>query len=150
MERFNSGITDIFKMEIDDYSKSNFIEMSRWTKFLAVVFFTISSIAVVAGVFLSFLAPRLNNASQITSAGTPGPAIIITSILVGIATNFFPAYSLLKYSSNVRSALKTGNKDQFNAAIRHLKNMFKYVGILMIIMLLVYGIGIALIFMGAS
>ncbi len=142
MERFNSGITDIFKMEIDDQAKSNFIEISRWTKFIAVVFFVMFGLILLAGIILAILIPTLSSQPQFAAMGSYGPVLIIICTLALIAVYFYPTYALLKFSGNVKAGLNTGDKELFNSSIRHLKGMFKYMGILMIIILILYGVEI--------
>ena len=142
MERFNTGITDIFKMEIDDQAKSNFIETARWAKFIAIVLFVIFGIFLLAGILLAVLLPSLGTSQQFASLGALGPVFIIFIVLILVGVYFYPTYALLKFSNNIREGLNTGNKEQFNTAIRHLKGMFKYMGIMMIVLLAIYGIEI--------
>jgi hypothetical protein len=144
MERFNSGQSDIFKLEIDTTAKNSFLEMARWTKFLAILGYVMMSIVLALGIFMSFFITSFYEAyggtSPLASLGAAGPIIVMLFFIVIIAIYIYPTYALMRYSNYIKSALTTDNKDQFNDAIRYLKNMFKYIGVLMIIVLALYGI----------
>ncbi len=142
MEKYNSGLTDIFKIEIDAEAKSNFLEMARWTKFLAILGFIMLSLLLIIGVFFSMFmgtfAQSYGSNSPFSSLGAAGPAIVIAIFAVLIGVYIYPTYALLKYATNIKSAITTNNREQFNRAIKYLKGMFKYIGILMIIFLALY------------
>jgi hypothetical protein len=61
-------------------------------------------------------------------------------MLVAIAIYFYPIYALMRYSGAMKIAMNTNSKEHFNTSITYLKNAFKYMGILMIILLCLYGI----------
>jgi len=148
MERFNIGQQDIFKLEIDENAKTTFLEMARWTKFLAVLGFVALGLFLTLGIIISIFLPIFAesmggpSATAIASLGMAGPVFVIIFFLIFIGIEVYPIYALMKYSSGIKKALTTENKEQFNRAIKHLKNMFKYFGILAIIMLVCWGIDI--------
>jgi len=41
MENFNRDNSEIFSMDVDDHAKITFLEMARWTKFLAILGFIV-------------------------------------------------------------------------------------------------------------
>lgn len=61
------------------------------------------------------------------------------------ALYFYPTYALYKYSVLIKPAIANADTEMFNRAIGYKKAMFKYMGILMIIVIALY----ALIFMFA-
>jgi hypothetical protein len=80
-------------------------------------------------------------------SGMLGPnatVVIMVYVIIVAAVNFYPIFALLKYSSGMRSALTTLDKNKFNEALAYLKNTFKYIGILTIIVLCIYGLVIIL------
>ena len=155
MERFNIGKQEIFKLEIDQDAKTSFLEMARWTKFLAILGFVvlglIMSIGIIFSIYLPTFAESMGgpSATAISSLGAAGPLLVIAFFLVFAAVEIYPIYALFKFSSSIKKALNTDSKEQFNSAIRHLKHMFKYFGILAIIVLALYGIQICLAILGS-
>jgi hypothetical protein len=151
MDSYNQSNSSIFSMEIDEQGKSNFLEMARWTKFLAIVGFIFMGLGFVAFVMLGSatmnnMAALSGETSQYASLGMT--AMIIMYIIIA-ALYFYPLYALLKYSTGIKTALQTNDKIKFNDAIGYLKGMFKYLGILMIICLALYGIIILFAGLGA-
>jgi hypothetical protein len=144
MERFNSGQSDIFKLEIDSNAKGSFLEMARWTKFLAILGYVMMGIVLALGIFMSIFINSFYEAyggtSPLAALGSAGPIIVMLFFMLITAIYIYPTYALMKYSACIKTALTTDNRDQFNMAIKYLKNMFKYIGILMIIVLALYGI----------
>lgn len=147
MDYFSKGQSDIFKLEIDENAKGNFLEMSRWTKFLAILGFVMLGIALVLGIFLALFISAFAelggpSSQALASLGAAAPIFIIVMVLIIVGIYIYPTYALLKYSNCIKAALTTDNKEMFNRAIRYLKYMFKYMGILMIVVLAIYGLEI--------
>jgi len=146
MEKYNSGQPGIFSLEIDGDAKSNFLDMARWTKFLAILGLVVLGLILCLGIFLSLFLTNFAeayggpSASAIANMGAIGPVAVIFFFLVIIGFNIYPIYALLKYSTCIKIAINTDNKEQFNRAIKYLKWMFKYIGILAIVMLVIYGL----------
>jgi hypothetical protein len=137
MENFNnSGESDIFRMEIDDHSKSLFLEMTRWTKFLAILGFIFLGLILIGGIFVGMAVSKITY-SPLAGIGSAG---VIMIYVVIAAVNFYPTYALLKYSTAMKAALHTNSKQKFIEAVSHLKNFFKFFGILMVISLCLYGL----------
>lgn len=139
MENYNYNKSDIFNLEVDEYGKSTFLEMTRWTKFLAILGFVMIGLLVLFGVGMAMMAGTLSQLSNSPMPAGGGMAFMIgTLFIVGIY--IYPIYALLKYSTGMKLAMNTNSKEQFNSAIGYLKNMFKYMGILAIIILSLYAV----------
>ncbi len=146
MEKFNSGKNDIFKLEIDQDARNNFIDMARWTKFLSVFGFVILGLLMAMGLFFGLyinkFAEMYGSASPVAALGMIGPIVIILMFVLVISIYIYPIYALLKFSSGIRNAMISENKELFNRSVKHLRNMFRYMGIVLIISLGLYGIQI--------
>ncbi len=153
MENYNRGESDIFRMEIDEYSKVAFLEMVRWTKFLAIVGFIFLGLMVFAFTAMAIafsayptLAGMGGYGTALAGAGAIG-IIFMALIILGIS--FYPIYGLYKYSIFMKKAMTTNNKEFLHKAIVYLKNVFKFHGIVMIIVLGFYGLAIFTGLLGA-
>jgi hypothetical protein len=149
MENYNNNTPDIFSLEVDDFGKSTFLEMTRWTKFLAILGYVFIGLMVLVGVGMAMLAGKLGDVAGNPMAGMGGMPIFIMVLFLA-AIYFYPIYALMRYSSTMKMALNTNSKERFNDAIVHLKNMFKYLGILMIIGLCLYAAMFVFIILGAT
>jgi len=133
--------SDIFSFELDEYGRSNLLEMTRWTKFLAIVGFILMGIMLMAAIFSSMALSSLS--SNPLFAGLGGTALILFYVII-LSLYFYPVYSLWKYSTLMKVALHTSDKKKFNDAIVYLKNMFKYFGIVTLVVLGLNGLGLIL------
>ncbi len=146
MENYNRGESDIFRMEIDEYSKVTFLEMVRWTKFLSIIGFIFLGLMVFGCFSMAFAVaafPSMAGMSGLSnSMAGLGAVGMVLMALVFAGMTYYPIYGLLRYSSCMKKAMNTNNKDLFHKAIKYLKNVFKYYGICMIIVLGFYGVAI--------
>ncbi len=151
MNYFNSKNEDsnIFSLEVDDQLKGTLLEMTRWTKFLSIVGFVIMGIFALLGLVSLFALKNTNTFTSPGLAALGGVGLMFVYILGG-SFYIYPTYSLFKYSTGVKQALQTNNKQLFNESFNHLKNMFKYMGILILCLLCIYGIAIIAVIIGAA
>lgn len=144
----------IFKLEVDEHSKSSFLEMARWTKFLAMFTFVMMGLALAGGLIGGFILSRFSDAAgssaPMAALGAAGPAVLVFLILVIAGIYFYPAFALYKYSTHIKTALSTDSKQEFNIAVKYLKNSFKYIGILFIVFIIVYGLQLLFMLLAVS
>lgn len=140
MENYTETTTP--QIIIDETGKAHFLEMAKWTKFLAIMGFIMMGIMIVAGLFMGSIFASLPGYNTVGALSGIGFAVFYTLIS---AIYFYPVYALYKFSTLIKQALAYNDTAIFNEAIAYKKNMYKYMGILMIIILAMY----ALIFMFA-
>ena len=131
-------------------------EAARWGKFLAIVGFVIIGLMVLLGigmgVFMGSFA-SLADSSDYSSPllGMMGGGAFTLIYLVFAALYFFPTLYLYRFSTNAMTAIKQAHSHQVELSMENLKSMFKFMGILMIIILSFYaliflfGIGAAML-----
>jgi hypothetical protein len=125
-------------LSITSTAASYLKETAGWGKFLAIVGFVLTGLMVIAGFFVGSMLASLGQENPL------GGSIGIIYVALG-ALYFFPALYLFKYSTKLKRALATKNAEELAAAFENEKSMFKFMGILMVILLGTY----ALIFVGA-
>ncbi len=144
---YSSHDRDIFKIEIDEHGKSLFLEMARWTKFLAVLGFVFTALMLLVGIgLLSSNAMSAIYGDKFAGAGSAVAATMFFVYIVIGALYVYPIVCLYRYSTAIKTAMQTSNQQLFNVAVNHLKHMFKFIGILALIIIIIYGI--ILIFAG--
>lgn len=137
----------IFSLEVDDIAKSHMLEMGRWGKFLSIVGFIMIGLMVLGGFFSAIAMSALTSSSLLGGIG--GMGLFLIYLVMG-AILFYPTFSLFRFATNIKPALNTMNREQFNTAFANLKSMFKYWGIMMIIILSLYGIVILFAIVGLA
>ncbi len=126
---------------LDEQSKAYLLETTRWTKFLAIMGFIFIGLLII--VALAFLvagsALSAYSSSGLALLGATGGSIFF---LVIIALYVYPVYALWKFSTNMKSGINMANQEQIIEGFRYQKNMYRFMGILMIIVLAFYLLGI--------
>lgn len=141
--------TSLFGLGIDNISKSHLSEAAKWAKFLAICGFIFLGLMIIYGIVVSFvIANMANTMSQFDNTGSEnslknimGMAMIIFYIVFAVIA-FFPYYFLLRFANKMKAALISNDQDALNGSFQNLKILYRYMGILMIIslVLIVFGI----------
>ncbi|MBX9850725.1 MAG: hypothetical protein K2X86_03095 [Cytophagaceae bacterium] len=111
-----------------------------WTKFLSIMGFVFLGFLVIIALSIGVLIQKLP-----PSIARSLPTTMLTIVyLVMALIYFFPVYYLFNFSSSLGRALKSNSSQDMTKAFSSLKSHYKFIGILMIIMLVIYGLGILL------
>ena len=151
MEDFNQGRQpDLFGIEVDNQIKQTFMEMAKWTQFLAVLGFVFLGLMVLAGFGMAFAFKSMGNMTGMGSLGAFSGVALMFVYLIIAGIYFYPTYALYKYSSGIKVAMRTNNKHLFNQSVGYLKSFFKFFGIIMVIVLGIYAVGILVVMLVGS
>lgn len=145
--------SSLFGLNVDPVIKSHLFETARWGKFLAIVGFVVCGLIVVGGIFMvtafSTFERRYSGYNSSASLGAVfGPSLAIIYVLISILY-FFPCLFLLRFSNKMKTALATDNQAELTLSFQNLKALFRYVGILTIIVLSLYALAIVFGGLGA-
>lgn len=145
--------TSLFGLSIDPASKSHFSETARWAKFLAIVGFVMCGLIVLMGVFfgsyMTLFMPASEYEAQPGLSALMSTTMIIVCLVMAVLY-FFPCLFLLRFSNHMKSALIANDQEALINSVHNLKLVFRYVGILTIIMLGIYGISIIISVLAAA
>jgi len=135
--------TNLFGLTIDTLSKEHLAEAARWGKFLAIIGFVMCGLMIVGGffmgVFMSTLPGGYRNDGFGGAAIFPELGILIPFIYIGFALlYFFPCLFLFKFSINIKAALHSQEQQTLNTSFQNLKKMFRFVGIVTIVLIALY------------
>jgi len=126
-------------------------QTARWARFLAIVGFVMIGLMVLLGVFMGSLFARLG-AMQNEMTGMPAPigmealgtTYTVMFLLIG-ALYFVPTLLLFQFATRTLRALgPVFDPLTFSNGLQAQRRLYKFMGILMIIVLSLYGIGILL------
>lgn len=143
---------NIFNLVIDEEGKAQLLETARWTMFLSIIGFVILALLILAGIFFGIVLSAASGMAGINGMmGMPagaGGAVIVFYLLMALFY-FFPTYFLYKFSALIKPAILSNNQEQFNLALSYQRRMFKFFGILMIIVLGLYALMFIFMILGA-
>ena len=125
-------------MEIDGSMMSVLNETRKWTKFLAILGFIGIGFMLLMGLFAGSI---FNSVSEPTmTANSPFPMAFLGVIYIIMAVvYFFPVLYLLNFSNKMKIALYSSNHEALYDSFKYLKFHFKFIGIVVIVGLLIWG-----------
>lgn len=123
---------------VTEEMRSYLYEMAKWAGFLAIVGFVFTGLAVVSSFTVGAAIgsnPELPGLKPFAAIGSLG--FTIMGLLYAFAI-FYPSLLLFKYSARAKLGVLYGDQDSLNEALSKLKSLFKYWGILTIILICFY------------
>jgi hypothetical protein len=131
----------IFNLQVDEVAKSYLLETTKWTKFLTVVSLVMMGLVLLAFIFagaaMSTVSSSYGGAAGMGALGATGMIILFIFVF---ALYFYPIYAMLKFSNLTKAGILSADQQRFNEGLGYLKGAFKYMGILMIIVLAFYAL----------
>lgn len=129
------------ELRIDNAGKLFLTEAARWTTFLAILGYIGIGFMIIAALVMMTIGASVSSYNSMMPMGS---GILFSLIyLVFAALYFIPINYLYKFSSNMKSALRSNNQAELTKAFEYLKSHYKFIGILTII---VFGLYILAIF----
>ena len=135
----------LFSLTIDPGTKDYLNETAKWARFLAIVSMIV---LILVFLFTVLAATVLDKSTLITISGTSTQLsegytnslrigmVIGSLVLIGIA--FIPLFYLLQFANRMKKALAANQQDTLNSSFHHLKRYFRFLGIIVIIVLALY------------
>ena len=134
------------KLSLNDLAVEALRESAKWCMFLAIVGFIFIGLMVIIGAILSVAMAAIPDNNP-AFGGSMGPFMAIKGyfgiiyILLAVLY-FFPVYYLFNYAKGIKQAVQSGNSDVLTNALVSLKSHHKFLGIMTIVMIGLYIIGI--------
>ena len=147
--------TSLFGLSLDPTTRGHLAEAARWAKFLAVMGFILCGLIVIGGIFAGSLLTKFSSGGygrfdQTEEVSTKGLGAFMAILYIIVALlYFFPCLFLFNFATKMKTALAAQNQDIMNSSFQNLKKMFRYVGILTIIVLAIYAIMIMGVLLGS-
>lgn len=138
--------SSLFELSVDHESSQYLTETARWSKFLAIVGFVTCGLVAVASFFIgAILARNPFTAYNAEGAGAVGGAFVTALYLAFALLYFFPCLFLYQFSVRLKAALRDNDQVKLNQSLKSQKSLFKFVGILTIIVLSFYALALIVV-----
>ena len=148
--------TSLFGLNIDPAAKAHLSEAARWARFLSIVGFVVIGLIVLVGVFAGSILGTMGSGlggndmgSARVTGGIMGSLLVVVYILVA-ALDFFPCLFLFRFASKMKTALAADDQETLNTSFQNLKKLFRFMGIVTIIVLAFYAIILVFGLLGAG
>ncbi|MCU7548948.1 DUF5362 family protein [Chitinophagaceae bacterium LB-8] len=148
--------SSLFSLSIDPVTKAHLADTARWAKFLAICGFILLAFMLVMGIFM-----LIGMSSEMSSSisqeygssnifGTFGMGAFAFIYIISALIIFFPLLYLLRFANRMSASLNGNDQHALNYSFQNLKAYFRYLGIITIILLAFYAIGIIFAVIGTS
>jgi len=135
----------LFSLTIDPGTKAYLNETAKWARFLAIVAMIV---LILVFIFAVLSASVLDNATVITLSGA-SPKLgegytnsvrigMVIGSLVMVGIGFIPLFYLLQFAKKMKKALAANEQNTLNHSFHNLKRYFRFLGIVVIIVLILY------------
>ncbi len=131
-------------LSIDSIAREQLAEAARWARFLAIMGFIGCGIIVIAGIMMAIFSSLMSQVSTGYSySGRPvqtfgRSALIGIMYVIGSAVFFIRCLYLYRFANKMKTGLHKRNQDELNESFQNLKKMFRYNGILTIVVVALY------------
>ncbi len=139
--------TPFFNLSIDETAKGYLMDTARWAKFLAVVGFCFVGLLLLIAVAVTLALGRFASGYSALSGFNGLFAVLYTGIAL---LYFFPVYFLFKFATIAKTALRSGDGGGLTRAFGYLRASFRFIGIVTLILLIIYGLIILIALLGAG
>lgn len=144
---------DSFELSVTPTIQSLLKETSKWANFLAILGFVGIGLLVVIGIFVSIMMgsmpDMMGQANPYSELGIGGGMIGVFYIVMGLLY-FFPVLYMYKFARKMKIALDNNDNGQLTESFKNLKALFKFMGIMAIIILSIYVLVFLLAILGAA
>lgn len=112
------------------------IATSKWGKFLAIMGYIGMGILILIAILMMFGLSSLGKVS-----GIKFPVALMGFVYIILAVvYYFPVNYLYKFSVRIKKGLNTKDLPTIESGFRNLKSLFKFMGILTIVIISIYGL----------
>ncbi len=128
----NSPFEQFEELRIDRISREFLTETAKWANFLSILGFIGIGLMVIAALFMLVIGAS-------NSVGPFGSGAFVSIFYFIVAGFYFvPINYLYKFSSNMKTALRTNNQTSLTTSFEYIKSHYKFIGILTIVMIGIY------------
>ena len=128
-------------LQVSPASQSFLSEAARWGKFLSIAGFIFCGFIVITAFFIPSIYTNLSRLNGLSPELINSAAVSLSVIYFIIAVVlFFPCLFLYRFSVKMKLALTTISQENFEISFKNLKSLFKFYGIVTIIVLSFYAL----------
>lgn len=146
----SSPNSSLFELQIDHMGVSYLRDAARWARFLAVVgFICIGLVALMGILFGTVFATVFDTlGSGAAFGGLNGIGLGAIYVIIALL-QFFPCLYLNNFATKMKVALRNNDQVELNLAFKNMRAFYRFVGVLMIISIGLWIIGILIMIVAA-
>jgi hypothetical protein len=126
-------------------------DAARWAKFLSVVGFIFCGLFVLFAIlFATALSGLVSTMGSSPVYGAMGGGAFAAVYIVIALLYFFPCLYLYNFANRMKIALLNNDQVQLNISFKNLRALYRFIGILMIIGLCIWVLGVLIVIISAG
>lgn len=126
---------------ISELSKTFILEAAKWAKFLSIVGFVMLGLGTLGGIVMIAGGAMVSSMSPFGGVQAAGGVAFMGIVYLGVMLlYFFPTLYLFKFATKIKMGILNNDGVETDNGFENLKSMFKFMGILMIIVLSIYAL----------
>jgi hypothetical protein len=129
----------LFDLSVDQEGKTHLKEVAKWARFFAILGFVSLGCMILFSIIMETSPDNVRN-SDPAEATSDLIAVIIVMAVLSILY-FFPCYYTLRFANKLKVAIETNDTGNLNESFRNLKITLRYLGILTLIFLALFAVG---------
>ena len=135
----NQEINEQPVLVVTEEIRSYIYETAKWATFLAIVGFVLSGIMVLcAFLFGALISSNPQFAAMAGELAKAGSAVLTVVFLMYAFAIFYPSLLMFKYASKAKLGILFGEQASLNEAMGKMKSLFKYWGVVTIVIMSLY------------
>ena len=151
MEDLEQEIPQEVKLVVTEEMRSYIYDITKWAKFLSIVGFVFAVLLVLVSFSIpSLIASNPAIAKQFGPLGQGGSVILTVIYLLLGLFYFYPSLLLLRISNKGKQGVLYGDQESLNTAVQNVKSLFKFWGIITIVVIVSYFLLIFLVGAGMA
>ena len=147
-EQLDAGLSE--NLELNDMALGYLAEAAKWGKFIAIVGFVMIGFFVIFALFFGAIIGNVSSILEGSGMDAMNGGIVTGMYLAMTVLYFFPTLYLYKFSVKTAAALREKSSLGFALGAGYLKSMFKFMGILLIVIIGMYALMLVFIVIMAA
>jgi hypothetical protein len=125
------------QLTLGNFSRHYLLAAGKWARLLGIIYALVMLLLVlIIVVGFSVLSSFFGAKTGMPPGLMLGVGIVYIVFLGAIV--FYPILALISFGGKIKSAIATDSQEDFNAGLRHLSGLFKFLGIALLIIVSIY------------
>jgi hypothetical protein len=129
----------LFDLSVDVEGKTHLREVAKWARFFAILGFISLGCMILFSIIMETSPDNVRNSDPAEATSDLIAVIIVMAVLAILY--FFPCYYTLRFANKLKVAIETNDIGNLNESFRNLKITLRYLGVLTLIFLALFAVG---------
>lgn len=126
---------------LGDRGREYLLTTAKWARFLSIVGFVMIGLFIVVAVIIWLFVIGVESAPDDVYFGAMEGGFVTFLYGIMALVYFFPTLYLYRFATRTRDAISEGHGELLEDGLENLASCFRFIGIMMIVVLILYGLG---------